>query len=145
MRAPGGEFRSMACERRKSRSAEARSCWFRQVSSTQALEHTVEIFKGIHGCIFSSACRLSRDYHINNITMSSWFTDIASSHKLQLGLTAVVSGCLAASAVVGLQEARRRYEVYDLKGSIPDLDAPHDVERVRIYAGDFLKPTLTDW
>lgn len=62
--------------------------------------------------------------------MSSWFTEIASSHKLQLSLTAVVSGCLAASAVIGLQEAKRRYNVYDLKDSIPELDSPHDVERV---------------
>lgn len=63
--------------------------------------------------------------------MSSWLTDLASSHKSHLVLTAVLSGCLAASAVVGLQEAKRRYNVYDLKDSIPELDAPHDVEQVR--------------
>lgn len=85
-----------------------------------------------------------RPLHINNTTMSSWLTDIASSHKLQLGVTAVVSGCLAASAVIGLQQAKRRYDVYDLKDSIPDLDSPHDVERVgaRLLC---LQATLTDW
>ena len=62
--------------------------------------------------------------------MSQWLSDIASSHRAQLGLTAVISGCLAASAVIGLQEAKKRYNVYDLKESIPDPDSPHDVKRV---------------
>ena len=63
--------------------------------------------------------------------MSSWLPGLASSHRLQLGVTAVISGCLAASAVIGLQEARRWYNEHDLKESIPDLDQPHDVEKVR--------------
>ncbi|CAK4034313.1 tRNA threonylcarbamoyladenosine dehydratase [Lecanosticta acicola] len=67
--------------------------------------------------------------------MSSWLSDTASSHRLQLGLTAVLSGCIAASAVIGLQEARRRYNVYDLKDSIPDLDSPHDIERINDFGG----------
>lgn len=75
--------------------------------------------------------------------MSSWLTDIASSHKFHLGVTAVVSGCLAATAVVGLQKARTRYDLHDLKDSIPDLDAPHDVEQVR-EVDDLVQATLTD-
>lgn len=59
--------------------------------------------------------------------MSSWLPD---SHKLQLGLTAVASGALAATAVVGLQNAKKWYSVHDLKGSIPDADSKHDVEKV---------------
>jgi hypothetical protein len=62
--------------------------------------------------------------------MTSWLSNAASSHKVQLGVTAVLSGCIAASAVIGLQKARKRYNVHDLKGSIPDLDEPHDVEQV---------------
>lgn len=62
--------------------------------------------------------------------MSGWLSDIASSHKVQLGITAVVSSALAASAVIGLQEAKRRYDVHDLKDSIPDLTSPHSVGKV---------------
>ena len=62
--------------------------------------------------------------------MSSWLSEIASSHRLQLGVTAIASGCLAASAVIGLQEARKWYNERELKDSIPGLDQPHDVERV---------------
>lgn len=62
--------------------------------------------------------------------MSTWLQEVASSHRLQLGITAIVSGCIAASAVIGLQEARRRYNIYDLKESIPDSNTPHDVEKV---------------
>jgi hypothetical protein len=60
----------------------------------------------------------------------SWLPDLAGSHRVQLGLTAVVSGCLAASAVIGLQEARRWYNEHELKDSIPGLDQPHDIEQV---------------
>lgn len=61
---------------------------------------------------------------------TTWAAEVSSSHRLQLGVTAVLSGCLAASAVIGLQNARRLYNVHDLKDSIPDLDSPHDVEKV---------------
>lgn len=64
----------------------------------------------------------------------SWLSEIASSHRLQLGVTAVASGFLAASAVIGLQEARKWYNERDLKDSIPDLSQPHDVEKVRNLA-----------
>lgn len=62
--------------------------------------------------------------------MSSWLADIAGSHRVQLGVTAVVSGALAATAVIGLQEAKRRYDVHDLKDTIPDLQSPHEVGRL---------------
>jgi len=69
--------------------------------------------------------------------MSSWSSwlaerssDIASSHRVQLALTATVAAGLGVSAVIGLQNARRYYNVYDLKDSIPDLNSPHDVEKV---------------
>lgn len=62
--------------------------------------------------------------------MSSWFSEIASSHRLQLGVTAVLSGCIAASAVIGFQEIRKQYNEHELKDSIPGLDQPHDIERV---------------
>ena len=62
--------------------------------------------------------------------MPSWWEEIVSSHRLQLGVTAVLSGCIAASAVIGLQEARKYYNEYELKESIPGLDQPHNVEAV---------------
>jgi hypothetical protein len=61
--------------------------------------------------------------------MSAWLPDLAN-HRLQLGITAVVSGCIAVTAVLSLQEARKWYNEHELKESIPDLDQPHDVERV---------------
>ncbi|KAF2162803.1 hypothetical protein M409DRAFT_57866 [Zasmidium cellare ATCC 36951] len=67
--------------------------------------------------------------------MSSWFSDIAGSHRFQLGLTAVISGCIAASAVIGLQEAKKRYNVFDLKESIPDPESPHDVKKINDFGG----------
>ena len=63
--------------------------------------------------------------------MFSWLSEVAGSHRLQLGVTAIVSGCIAASAVIGLQEGRKWYNEHELKESIPDLDQPHDVEKVR--------------
>lgn len=59
--------------------------------------------------------------------MSSWLPE---SHRLQLAVTALASGCLAASAVIGLQNAKRWYSIHDLKGSIPELSSKHDVEKV---------------
>ena len=62
--------------------------------------------------------------------MSSWLSEIASSHRLQLAITAIVSGCIAASVVIGLQEARQWYNEHELKDSIPGLDQPHAVQKV---------------
>lgn len=62
--------------------------------------------------------------------MSSWLSEIASSHRLQLGITAVASACIAVSAVLGLQEAQKWYNERELKESIPGLDQPHDIEQV---------------
>ena len=66
---------------------------------------------------------------------SSWLADrsaeIASSHRVQLGITAAVSVGVGVGAVIGLQNARRWYNIHDLKGSIPDIDSPHHVDKVR--------------
>ena len=45
-------------------------------------------------------------------------------------MTAVVAAGFGVSAVIGLQNARHWYDVHELKDSIPDLNAPHDVEKV---------------
>ncbi|OQN98014.1 hypothetical protein B0A48_16320 [Cryoendolithus antarcticus] len=73
--------------------------------------------------------------------MSQWLSDLASSHRLQLGLTALVSGGLAITAVIGLQNARRWYDVHDLKDSIPDLDSKHDVEKINNFGGAAISDT----
>ena len=65
--------------------------------------------------------------------MWSWLSEIASSHKLQLAVVAVVSGSAAASAVIGLQNAKRWYSVHELKDSIPDPDEDHEIRRVCLY------------
>ncbi|KAK0944778.1 hypothetical protein LTR29_003791 [Friedmanniomyces endolithicus] len=79
--------------------------------------------------------------------MSSWSSwlaerssDIASSHRVQLALTATVAAGLGVSAVIGLQNARRYYNVYDLKDSIPDLNSPHDVEKINDFGGAVAEP-----
>ncbi len=66
----------------------------------------------------------------------SWLSEIASSHRLQLGVTAIASGFLAASAVIGLQEARKWYDERDLMTSIPGLGP--DVEKVLFPLRDAL-------
>jgi len=66
--------------------------------------------------------------------MSSWYSDAFNSHKVQLIFTAVVSGTVVASAIIGLQAAKRQYKVHDLKESIPKVDEKHDVGRVSIYS-----------
>ena len=62
--------------------------------------------------------------------MSSWISDTISSHRVQLVVTALVSAAFAASAVLGLQTAKRVYRINDLKESIPDLRDEHDVTKV---------------
>jgi hypothetical protein len=72
--------------------------------------------------------------------MSSWLPE---SHRLQLALTALASGCIAATAVIGLQNAKQWYSIHDLKGSIPDLGSKHDVEKVTIHPTQQQKIYLT--
>ncbi|KAF2719409.1 hypothetical protein K431DRAFT_251197 [Polychaeton citri CBS 116435] len=67
--------------------------------------------------------------------MSSWISDTANSHRLQLAATAVISACLAGSVVLGLQHAKSWYKVHDLKDSIPDESEPHDVEKINSFGG----------
>jgi hypothetical protein len=62
--------------------------------------------------------------------MSSWVDQVRSSHNLQLAVTAVASGVLVGSAILGLQKAKQQYRVFDLKNSIPDLDKDESVARV---------------
>ncbi|KXT08095.1 hypothetical protein AC579_1464 [Pseudocercospora musae] len=64
-----------------------------------------------------------------------WLSNAAGNHKLHLALTAVASGAIAVSAVLGLQEAKRRYNVHDLKDSIPELTSPHNVGRINEIGG----------
>jgi len=62
--------------------------------------------------------------------MTSWVSDALTSHKVQLAATAVVSGAVVASAILGLQTAKRVYRVNDLKDSIPDLHDHKNVGKV---------------
>lgn len=62
--------------------------------------------------------------------MSSWLESVGSSHKLQLAATALVSGAVVGGAILGLQEAKRKYRVHDLKHSIPDAKENHDTTGV---------------
>jgi hypothetical protein len=55
---------------------------------------------------------------------------VRSSHNLQLAATAVASGLLVGSAILGLQKAKQEYRVSDLKSSIPDLDKDENVVQV---------------
>ncbi|EMC98633.1 hypothetical protein BAUCODRAFT_136900 [Baudoinia panamericana UAMH 10762] len=74
--------------------------------------------------------------------MSAWTTwlatrtsEVASSHRVQLALTAAVAVAFGVSATIGLQSARRWYEVHDLKESIPDLESPHEVQEINDFGG----------
>jgi hypothetical protein len=64
--------------------------------------------------------------------MSSWFTRATESRNAQLITTAVVSGAVVASTILGLQQARRMYRVADLKASIPDIDDEYHAQRVGV-------------
>lgn len=61
---------------------------------------------------------------------SAWIDQVRSSHNLQLAATAVASGLLVGSAILGLQKAKQQYRVSDLKSSIPDLDKDENVIQV---------------
>lgn len=62
--------------------------------------------------------------------MFSWISRATESHKAQLVTTAVVSGVVVGSAILGFQKARRMYKVETLKASIPDIDGEHHASRV---------------
>jgi hypothetical protein len=64
--------------------------------------------------------------------MSSWISRATESRNAQLITTAVVSGALVASTILGFQKARRMYRVADLKASIPEIDDHHHAARVNI-------------
>lgn len=75
--------------------------------------------------------------------MSTWVTQVSSSHKIQLVATAVLSGVLVGAAILGLQTAKRQYKINDLKDSIPSLREEHDVVKVPSRLCPTL-PVLTD-
>lgn len=62
--------------------------------------------------------------------MSSWIEQVGSSHRLQLATTAVVSGLVVGGAIIGYQNTSRRYRLHELKDSISDPRAKHDVNKV---------------
>lgn len=80
-------------------------------------------------------------------TWPAWVADrsseLVSSHRVQLVLTATLCCAVGVSATIGFQGARRAYDVHDLKDSIPGLDQPHDVELV-CYMHPPLRTSLTD-
>lgn len=55
---------------------------------------------------------------------------VTTPHNVQLITTAVVSGVVVGSAILGLQKAMRMYRIRELKASIPDLDSDHYASRV---------------
>lgn len=60
--------------------------------------------------------------------MSFGLSRLTSSHNAQLITTAVVSGVVVGTAILGFQTARRQLKVRNLKESIPDLaDSPTNV------------------
>lgn len=65
--------------------------------------------------------------------MSSWISRTSSSHNAQLAATAVASGALAASLVLGYQAARRKYKVESVKSHIPDPGQTHPTTRLTEY------------
>jgi len=63
--------------------------------------------------------------------MFDWISRATASHNAQLITTAVVSGVVVGSAILGFQSARRMYNVEELKASIPNIDEKHHATRVR--------------
>ncbi|KAF1927394.1 uncharacterized protein M421DRAFT_421800 [Didymella exigua CBS 183.55] len=78
--------------------------------------------------------------------MSSWISRATESRNAQLVTTAVVSGVVVASAILGLQKAKRMYRVADLKASIPDITDDHHSTRLTEYgaASSVFKPSKED-
>ncbi|KAH7408474.1 hypothetical protein DE146DRAFT_375738 [Phaeosphaeria sp. MPI-PUGE-AT-0046c] len=65
--------------------------------------------------------------------MSSWISRATESRNAQLITTAVISGAVVASTILGFQQARRLYRVADLKASIPEIDDEHHAQRLTEY------------
>ncbi|KAI9762024.1 MAG: hypothetical protein M4579_000660 [Chaenotheca gracillima] len=65
----------------------------------------------------------------------SWLSRTASSHQGQIAATAVISGVLVASTILGFQHLRRQERVDDLKRSIPDLSPDHSAAVLTEYGG----------
>jgi len=53
--------------------------------------------------------------------MAAWLSRATSSTQAQFAATAIVSGAVVASAILGYQHVRRQERVEDLKSSIPEL------------------------
>ena len=62
--------------------------------------------------------------------MSSWISRATENRNAQLITTAVVSGAVVGSAILGFQKARRMYRVAEVKASIPEIDGEHHASRV---------------
>ncbi|KAL2868490.1 tRNA threonylcarbamoyladenosine dehydratase [Aspergillus lucknowensis] len=75
--------------------------------------------------------------------MASWIQRQSNSHQAQLAVTAVLSGVVAASAILGLQKFRRREAVKKLKESIPEVDEKHRAESLNEYGAAARTPGWT--
>lgn len=62
--------------------------------------------------------------------MSLWLERVSASHRVQLAVTAILSGTLVGAAVIGLQEAKRRYNIQDLKESVPATAQEYAADQV---------------
>ncbi|KAF1917240.1 hypothetical protein BDU57DRAFT_158527 [Ampelomyces quisqualis] len=76
----------------------------------------------------------------------SWISRATESRNAQLITTAVVSGAVVASTIIGFQQARRLYRVADLKASIPDVSDEHHAQRLTEYgaASNVFTPSKED-
>jgi tRNA threonylcarbamoyladenosine dehydratase len=62
--------------------------------------------------------------------MESWFSRVTNSHKVQLTVTAIISGGIGISVILGYQRLRRRQLIEDVKSSIPDISQEHVATQV---------------
>lgn len=71
--------------------------------------------------------------------MQAWINRATEHRHAQLVTTAVVSGAVVGSAILGFQSIRRSYRMKELKASIPDVGAEHYATRLTEYgaASDF--------
>jgi tRNA threonylcarbamoyladenosine dehydratase len=58
--------------------------------------------------------------------MSSFLSRAASNTHVQLATTAIVSGAVVATAILGYQKAQLESRISRLKSSIPDIDGEND-------------------